>query len=179
MRRAILGIAAVTAIPLLALVILDFADARSPAPNLLPQDQRATSVLIEKGARRLTLLKEGQPFRTFEISLGTNPVGHKQQEGDRRTPEGVYVIDFKNARSRFHLALRISYPSAEDRKRAQDRDAPPGSDIMIHGIRNGLGWLGHLHLSYDWTDGCIAVANPEIQDIWAMVDIGTPVEIRP
>lgn len=177
MRRAIFGIVALATVLLLGLVIWDFASRR--APDMVPPDQRATSILIEKGARQLTLLKDGKPLRTYEVSLGTNPVGHKQQEGDRRTPEGIYAIDFKNVRSRFHLALRISYPNAEDRKRAQDRGVPPGSDIMIHGIRNGLGWLGNLHLSHDWTDGCVAVTNPEIQDIWTMVDVGTPVEIKP
>lgn len=179
MRRAILGIVALVVVVLLGLVIWDFADARKPAPDMVPPDQRATSILIEKGARQLTLLKDGKPLRTYEMSLGTNPVGHKQQEGDRRTPEGVYAIDFKNRRSRFHLALRISYPNAEDRVRAQSHGVSPGSDIMIHGIRNGLGWLGNLHLSHDWTDGCVAVTNPEIQEIWAMVDVGTPVEIKP
>lgn len=179
MRRAILGIAVLIVLPLLGLVIWDFVDARGPKPEMRPANQRATSILIEKGARRLTLLRDGQSLKTYEVSLGTNPLGHKQQEGDRRTPEGAYAIDFKNARSRFHLALRVSYPNGEDRAQAQSNGTAPGSDIMIHGLRNGLGWLGNFHLSFDWTDGCVAVTNPEIREIWAMVDVGVPVEIKP
>jgi murein L,D-transpeptidase YafK len=105
--------------------------------------------------------------------------GYKQREGDGRTPEGRYAIDFKNPRSRFHLALRISYPDASDRDSARRRGVPPGGDIMIHGLPNGLGWLGKYHLWRDWTDGCIAVTNGQIEEIWASVDVGTPVEIRP
>jgi murein L,D-transpeptidase YafK len=118
-------------------------------------------------------------MNTYPISLGGNPLGHKQQEGDQRTPEGFYAIDFKNARSRFHLALRVSYPNAQDRERAATKGVPPGGDIMIHGLPNGLGWLGAIHRSRDWTDGCAAVTNQQIEEIWSLVDIGTRVEIRP
>ena len=99
--------------------------------------------------------------------------------GDGRTPEGAYAIDFKNARSRFHLALRISYPNAADRASAQRRGVPPGGDIMIHGLPNGLGWLAGLHLWRDWTDGCVAVTDAQIGEIWPLVDVGTTVEIKP
>ena len=179
MRRVLLGSAALIFIVLVLLVLVDVIVARQAPPKLAAPDQRATSIVIEKAARRLTLLRDGQPFRTYEVSLGTNPVGHKEREGDRRTPEGNYTIDFKNARSRFHLALRISYPNAKDVKRAEALGVKPGGDIMIHGIRNGFGWLGGLHRALDWTDGCAAVTDAEIQDIWALVDVGTPVEIKP
>jgi len=178
MRRLLIPVG-VVAILLVALAAWDFAKLGRQIPPLAAQDDRATSILIEKQARRLTLLRNDAVVKTYDIALGGHPTGHKQQEGDRRTPEGTYAIDFKNQRSRFHLALRISYPSAADRERARSQGVAPGSDIMIHGVRNGLGWLGELHRHFDWTDGCAAVTNTEIEEIWARVDVGTPVTIRP
>jgi murein L,D-transpeptidase YafK len=148
-------------------------------PSLAPVEQRVNKILVEKSRRRMTLFKDGSPLRMYDVALGSLPVGHKQQEGDGRTPEGVYALDFKNARSRFHLSVRVSYPSAEDREAARRRGVPPGGDIMIHGLPRGLGWLGSLHLLRDWTDGCIAVTNPEMEEIWSLVDTGTIVEIKP
>jgi len=148
-------------------------------PPLAPAGERATTIVVEKAARRLTLLRNGQTLATYAVALGSAPTGPKQQEGDGRTPEGAYAIDFKNARSRFHLALRISYPGAADRASAARRGVPAGGDVMIHGLPNGLGWLAGLHLRRDWTDGCIAVSNGQIEEIWRLVDVGTPVEIRP
>jgi murein L,D-transpeptidase YafK len=101
------------------------------------------------------------------------------REGDGRTPEGRYSIDSRNSRSRFHLALHISYPNADDRRTAQQRGVSPGGDIMIHGLPNGLGWLDKLHRKRDWTDGCVAVTNPEMEEIWAHVATGTAIEILP
>lgn len=106
-------------------------------------------------------------------------MGRKTQEGDGRTPEGQYTIDSRNSRSHFHLALHVSYPASGDRAAAQLRGVAPGGDIMIHGLPNGLGWLDRLHLKRDWTDGCIAVTNSEMDDIWAHVTTGTEVEIFP
>jgi len=148
-------------------------------PPLAPSDQRATSILVEKQARRMTLLRNGIALKRYDISLGGDPIGHKRQEGDSRTPEGRYLIDFKNDRSRFHLSMRVSYPNAADRESARKRGVPPGSDIMIHGLPNGLGWLGRWQLARDWTDGCIAVTNSEVEEIWSVVDVGTPIEIKP
>jgi murein L,D-transpeptidase YafK len=148
-------------------------------PLPVPADSRATSILIEKQARRLTLFKNDAALKTYAVSLGGDPIGQKQQEGDKRTPEGRYAIDFKHPKSRFHLALRISYPNDEDRTRARRRKTAPGGDIMIHGLPNGIGWLGGLALQRDWTDGCVAVTNAQIEEIWSMVDVGTAVEIRP
>jgi len=152
-------------------------DRRVPPPA--PPDARATLVVVDKTARRMTLLRNGSPLKTYDVALGRTPIGHKQQEGDGRTPEGRYQIDFKNARSGFHLSLRVSYPDLQDRASARQRGVPPGGDIMIHGLHRGLGWLGRLHLMRDWTDGCIAVTNGQIEEVWAMVDTGTAVEIRP
>jgi murein L,D-transpeptidase YafK len=149
------------------------------APPLAPPEQRADKIVVEKAARRMALLRDGTTLRSYDVSLGSDPIGHKQQEGDGRTPEGLYTIDFKNVRSRFHLSLRVSYPSAQDREAARQRGVPPGGDIMIHGLPRGLGSLGDFHLARDWTDGCVAVTNREIEEIWALVDTGTAIEIRP
>jgi murein L,D-transpeptidase YafK len=139
----------------------------------------ADKILVEKSVRRLTLIRAGKPLRVYRVSLGTHPIGPKEREGDGKTPEGRYVIDKKLMHSAFHRALHISYPNAPDRARAAVLGVSPGGDIMIHGLKNGLGWLGPLHHFSDWTQGCIAVTNAEIEEIWAMVAEGTPVEIMP
>lgn len=140
---------------------------------------KADRVLIDKGKRQLVLLRGSQPVKTYQVALGSAPKGPKRFEGDQRTPEGVYAIDFRNADSGFHRALRISYPNEADRVRALEAGVDPGGQIMIHGLKNGQGWLGRRHLGGDWTDGCIAVTNEEIEEIWSLVELGTPVEIRP
>ncbi|HEY6007038.1 MAG TPA: L,D-transpeptidase family protein [Geobacteraceae bacterium] len=136
-------------------------------------------VLIEKKARRLTLYSKGQAVKSYRVALGRNPAGPKEKEGDNRTPEGTYIIDSRNTKSRFHLALHISYPNAQDIERAKQQGVSPGGDIMIHGILNGFGWIGDLHRWSDWTRGCIAVTNKEIDEIGKLVANGTPVEIKP
>ena len=181
-RTIILALAGLAVVGIVAVGIVGW-DLLKPGdrkiPPLASPDRRATSILVEKQARRMTLLRHGTALKTYDISLGGDPVGHKQQEGDSRTPEGRYVIDFKNDRSRFHLSMRVSYPNAADRESARKRGVPPGSDIMIHGLPNGLGWLGRWQLARDWTDGCIAVTNSEVEEIWSVVDVGTPIEIKP
>jgi murein L,D-transpeptidase YafK len=179
MRRGLLAFAAVAALGLAALVAWDFIKPGREIPPLAEASRRATSIVVEKEARRLTLLQGDTVIKTYRTSLGSNPIGHKQREGDSRTPEGRYTIDGRNSRSRFHLSLHISFPDAADRARAAQNAVPPGSDIMVHGLRNGLGWLAGLHLVRDWTDGCIAVTNAEMEEIWALVDTGTPVQIKP
>lgn len=178
-RRILIGTAAAVAIAVIGTVAWDFLKLSGRSQAAAAPGERATAILVEKGARRMTLIRDGAPLRSYEVSLGRTPTGHKQQEGDARTPEGRYAVDFKNARSRYHLALRVSYPTAEERADAARRGVPPGGDIMIHGIRNGLGWLGTLHRALDWTDGCVAVTNSEIEEIWRLVEVGTPIEIRP
>ncbi|MCV9940591.1 L,D-transpeptidase family protein [Boseaceae bacterium BT-24-1] len=158
---------------------LEFTQAFRTLPALASTDAQATRVVVEKAARRLTLERDGRVLARYTIALGSNPTGQKTREGDGRTPEGIYAVDFKHPRSRYHLALRISYPDAGATEAARQAGVSPGSDIMIHGIRNGLGWLGGLHRERDWTDGCVAVTNAEIREIWSRVPEGTPVEIRP
>jgi murein L,D-transpeptidase YafK len=142
-------------------------------------DVIADKVVIEKKARKLTLLSKGQQLKTYKVALGRNPEGPKEKEGDNKTPEGSYIIDSRNTKSRYHLALHISYPNAQDSQRAKQKGVRPGGNIMIHGIMNGLGWVGGLHRWFDWTKGCVAVTNPEIEEIARLVPNGTPVEIRP
>jgi murein L,D-transpeptidase YafK len=178
-RRVLVATSCLAALAFLTIVAWDFLKLNRRAAAMAPAQERADTVLVEKAARKITLLRDGRPVRTYPMSLGGNPTGHKQREGDQRTPEGLYAIDFKNARSRFHLALRVSYPNARDREHAAQKGVPAGGDIMIHGLPNGLGWLGAIHRSRDWTDGCAAVTNQEIEEIWSLVDVGTRVEIRP
>jgi murein L,D-transpeptidase YafK len=139
----------------------------------------ADRVLIEKKARRLTLFTNGEVIKTYKIALGGNPVGPKERQGDNKTPEGIYTIDSRNGNSGYHLALHISYPNADDKRRARERGVAPGGDIMIHGIKNGFAGLGLSHAEKDWTEGCIAVTNQEMEEIYRFVPNGTIVEIRP
>lgn len=139
----------------------------------------ADRILVEKKERRLTLFSKGKPLKAYQIALGGNPNGPKERQGDNKTPEGIYRIDSRNKNSQFHLSLHISYPNEKDKKRARELGVSPGGDIMIHGIKNGLSWVGEQHAEIDWTKGCIAVTDEEIEEIDKMVPIGTVVEIRP
>jgi murein L,D-transpeptidase YafK len=135
-------------------------------------------IVVFKHERRLELQRDGQTLKSYRVALGFNPTGHKLRQGDGRTPEGTYVIEGRNPNSRFHLSLRVSYPDAIDAARAQAVAASPGGDIMIHGVgREPRGRA--LHPRRDWTEGCIAVSDKEIEEIWASVPDGTPIEIRP
>jgi murein L,D-transpeptidase YafK len=139
----------------------------------------ADRIIIHKKERTMELMRAGQVIKTYKIALGGQPVGPKMRQGDHRTPEGVYVIDRRNAQSQFHRSLHISYPSASDRERAGKVGVSPGGDIFIHGLPNGYGFIGSAHRARDWTDGCIAVTDQEIEEVWTLVDNGTLVEIRP
>lgn len=150
----------------------------SPDPHSQPT-QKADSILILKRDHVLELLSAGRVIRTYKVALGRGGLAPKQREGDARTPEGHYIIDSRVANSGYYRALHVSYPNEEDRKRAEKLGVAPGGAIMIHGIKNGLGWIGSAHRQYDWTLGCIAVTDPEIDEIWSLVPVGTPVEIRP
>jgi murein L,D-transpeptidase YafK len=141
--------------------------------------RQADKIVIVKSARTMTLLSGNRILKTYKVALGTMPVGPKRIEGDHRTPEGDYVIDSRNSQSRFHLSLHISYPSAADQQRARALGTRPGGDIMIHGLPRSFAYLGALHRQTDWTDGCVAVTNAEIEEIWKLVPVGTKVEIRP
>jgi len=139
----------------------------------------ADKVLIEKKERRLTLLSKGEVIKTYKIALGGNPVGPKERQGDNKTPEGTYIIDSRNRDSDYHLSLHISYPNEKDKMRAKELGVSPGGDIMIHGIKNGFSLVGASHAEVDWTKGCIAVADEEMEEIYKLVPNGTIVEISP
>lgn len=143
------------------------------------QKGSADRIVIEKKARRLQLLANGEVLKTYRIALGGNPIGPKEREGDKKTPEGTYIIDARNKRSRYHRSLHISYPNEKDRKKAEELGVSPGGDIMIHGIKKGFSWVGDAHTEVDWTQGCIAVTDEEIEEISRLVPNGTIVEIRP
>lgn len=162
-------------------VVLGFLAAAAYAnwpDNPLPAGTVVDSVLVLKGERKLILLDRGNPVREYRIALGGNPVGPKAREGDRKTPEGQYVIDYRNKNSAFHLALHVSYPDVVDRARASAQGIDPGGLIMIHGIRNKLWFFGRFHRAIDWTNGCIALTDWEIEELWRLVADGTPIEIR-
>lgn len=147
--------------------------------NSLPVGTTIDRIVVEKSLRRLSVFRDGKQIKIYRIALGRNPVGAKQEEGDMKTPEGIYKIDGRNPQSSFHLALHVSYPSAEDDKRAGARGVSAGHDIMIHGIQNGRGWIGAFHRFNDWTAGCIAVTDEEIEELWRVTPDGTTIEIRP
>jgi murein L,D-transpeptidase YafK len=179
----------VTALVMASSMAVAHASAPEPANPSLPTEsgalpvplplEAADYVLVRKGERRLYLLREGRVLRSYPVRLGLNPEGHKLQEGDFRTPEGVYSVAARNPRSEFFLSLKVSYPSPEDRDSARRRGVPPGGEIMIHGLPN----VPRKPLSYyrdiDWTNGCIAVNNDDMLEIWLLTRNRIPVEIRP
>lgn len=146
-------------------------------PVMAAAAEQADEIRVFKAAREMQLLRDGQVIARYDISLGASPEGHKRAEGDEKTPEGTYAIDWRNQSSVAHLSLHISYPNAEDAAQAQARGTSPGGQIMIHGLPNGWGVFGRLHLLYDWTNGCIAVTNAEMREIWSLVPNGTPITI--
>jgi tetratricopeptide (TPR) repeat protein len=139
----------------------------------------ASKILIEKTERRLTLFSKDKVLKSYKIALGGNPNGPKEKKGDNKTPEGTYMIDSRNGDSRYHLSLRISYPNEKDKKRAKELGVSPGGNIMIHGLKNGFSRIGDLHTELDWTNGCIAVTDEEIEEIARLAPNGTIVEIKP
>lgn len=143
------------------------------------QHGQADRILIEKEERRMTLFSKGKALKTYRVALGPNPAGHKERQGDNKTPEGTYLIDSRKRGSIYHISLHISYPNERDRKRSKELGVAPGGDIMIHGLKKGFSHIGALHASRDWTQGCIAVTNQEIEEIDRLVPDGTLVEIRP
>lgn len=151
----------------------------TPTPPPLPPGTVADRIRVRKQARELTLLQGSRELRTYQVALGPNPTGHKQFEGDGRTPEGRYFIDWRNPNSDFHLSLKISYPNRADTTYARAAKRSPGGQIFIHGLPNGHGGLGASHRLRDWTAGCVAVTNEEIEEIWRVVPNGCVVEIEP
>jgi len=161
---------------LLFSVSLEAPAARSRAK---PPKSQADRILIEKAARRMTLFQGEETLKIYRIALGREPVGPKREQGDGKTPEGRYRIDGRNPQSAFHLSLRISYPNAADQAQAAERGVKPGNHIMIHGQPNGLPDIGGSSALYDWTDGCVALSNAEIEEVWKLVPNGAAVEILP
>lgn len=161
-----------------ALAAFALVAAAGPAAGQAAQSlPTADFVLVDKSARVLTLFADGRPYRNYTgLQLGAAPEGHKQFEGDERTPEGRYTIDYGNPDSSYWLSLHISYPNDADRAFAEERGRSPGGAIFIHGQPN---WLPFGRLPGDWTDGCIALGNAEIEELWGLVPDGTPIEIRP
>jgi len=140
---------------------------------------RADHVVVLKKERTLELLSRGNVIKTYKVALGGDPVGPKTRHGDHKTPEGLYVLDFRNAHSQFYKAIHISYPNEHDRTLARKNGVSPGGDVFVHGLPNGSGFIGAAHRLKDWTDGCIAVTDAEIDEIWKAVPDGTEIEIRP
>jgi murein L,D-transpeptidase YafK len=141
--------------------------------------EKADAVLVVKSERRLYLMKGDKVLEAYPVTLSGEPKGHKQQQGDGRTPEGHYLLDHKNINSKFYKSIHISYPNAQDRENAKNRGVSPGGDIMIHGMPNGWGWAWPVLQLYPWTEGCIALSDKDMDGVWAAVDVGTPIEIRP
>lgn len=148
-------------------------------PLLAAPVEKADRVLVEKGKRRLSLYRGDRLLVSFKVALGFDPVGHKQQEGDGRTPEGRYVLDFKKPNSAYYRAIHISYPNAHDRASARQRGVSPGGAVMLHGQPNGYAWAQAATQLRDWTLGCIALRNEDMEVVWQSVDAGTPIDIKP
>jgi murein L,D-transpeptidase YafK len=157
-------------VALIVVALSGFADDSAP---------RVDRVIVLKQERTLQLISGGKVLKTYKVALGGNPIGSKVQQGDHRTPEGIYVLDHRNVHSQYYKSIHISYPNAADRANAAKLHVAPGGDIFLHGLPNGYGWVGSEHRLKDWTDGCVAVTDKEIDEIWKLVADGTPIEIRP
>ena len=162
-------------IGILLIVLLPLLDGGLQASGFPTADK----VLVDKSDRKLHLLMDGEIFRTFDIALGIRPVGDKEYEGDFRTPEGTYLLDMRNPDSEFFLSIHVSYPDRQDIREARSKGVDPGGAIMIHGQPNEPTRSETYYRTQDWTNGCIAVSNSDMIDIWLMTPDDTPIEIRP
>src|ERR1044071_5589431 len=152
-----------------ALSLVGHADSTRAVAKPSPNRVLADSIVVEKSQHGLSLYREGTLVRTYLVALGQQPVGDKVRIGDMRTPEGIFRIEARNPESRYHRSLRISYPDAAHRAKARALGVSPGGDIMIHGLPDRQAWVGAAHRDFDWTEGCIAVTNAEIEEIWSAV----------
>ncbi len=143
----------------------------------LNTSKKIDKIQVIKHERKLIVFSNGEKLKTYKISLGKEPIGKKEFEGDKKTPEGVYIINDKNPKSGYYLNLGISYPNESDKRLAEKLNKKPGGQIKIHGLRNGFGFIGKFHRFFDWTLGCIAVTNKEIEELYNNVPIGTEIEI--
>jgi murein L,D-transpeptidase YafK len=142
-------------------------------------EEIADSVLVEKSKNTLTLLKNGKSIATYHVVFGGNPVGHKEHEGEKKTPEGIYTLDSKNANSAYSKAIHISYPNAQDIANAKSKGVPAGGAVMIHGQKNGFGWASIAVQRINWTAGCIALSNEDMEKVWKSISVPTTIEIKP
>jgi len=154
------------------LLLAGIAAAQDSSPNV---DQ----VIVYKHDRKLVLLSQGKEVKSYRVALGGEPVGAKKRQGDHRTPEGSYVLDSRNPHSQYYKAYHISYPNKDDVASAKKLGVSPGGDIMLHGLPKDYAWVGKAHTLHDWTNGCIAVTDEEMDELWEVIRVGTPIEIRP
>ncbi len=167
-----------TVLVLLVLVLAVIGYAMYPSEKL-PAGVRIDKLEVYKANRLLVAYADGKAVKKYAIALGGNPAGHKQIEGDSKTPEGTYTINDKNPNSDYHKNLGVSYPNAQDQATAQKMGKSAGGDIKLHGLRNGTGWLGRWHRALDWTQGCMALTDDEIDELYAHTPVGTPIIINP
>ncbi len=161
--------------PRLLLALLLSLACLSTQADTLPIDK----ILILKSERRLEVISQGETIRQYRVSLGRYPIGHKQQQGDQRTPEGIYTIDWRHESPQFNLSMHVDYPNIKDRMAAWDRGVDPGGMIMIHGTPINGEFPEWFYKGLDWTDGCIALQNSDMKELWDLVPDGTLVDIRP
>lgn len=173
MRRNILSVFGITLFFVVLNLLWIFPE------NSMAMLTQADKVVVIKSERLLVLLRNGEIIKSYKVALGKRPEGPKERAGDSRTPEGLYSLDRRNVNSRFHRALHISYPNADDIRHAKEHGVSPGRDIMIHGLPKSFEDVGEWHRIVDWTKGCIAVTNSEIDEILKLVPDGTPIEIKP
>jgi murein L,D-transpeptidase YafK len=148
-------------------------------PLIFAQNTRVDYLVVYKRERKLVLLSQGKELRSYKVALGGEPVGPKTRQGDHRTPEGLYVLDSRNPNSHYYKAFHISYPNAKDVAAAKRSSVSPGGEIMLHGLPKDYAWVGKAHVLHHWTDGCVAVTDEEMDEIWNLVRVGTPIEIKP
>ena len=148
-------------------------------PCLVFSIDKADAVVVDKSDAKLYLMKQGIIYASFPVTFGREPKGHKQQQGDERTPEGHYTLEYKNSNSSYYKSIHISYPNAQDRENARKLGVNPGGDIMIHGQANGWEWASVFVQLFNWTNGCIALKNNDMDRVWEAVDSGIPIEIKP
>jgi len=179
MRPDIFRVRAAVLFVFAAGLLLSFAALAAPADTSGTANGPADRIIVEKSKRRMTLLRGQQEVAVYRVALGRDPIGPKVMRGDNRTPEGLYFIDCKIRNSVYHRALHLTYPNLDDLTRADSLGVSPGNHIAIHGMSKRQLWMGDVQYLFDWTNGCIALTNSEIEEIWDLVLPWTPVEIKP
>lgn len=161
-----------------ALILFSLTSFSAHTEELTLKSSSVDRILVEKSKRRMQLYCGNNVVKTYKIALGKNPIGHKEKQGDFKTPEGIYKITGKNPQSQFYKSLRISYPNQQDIICAKKNCVNPGGDIMVHGLNKKSAWIGKAHTNMDWTHGCIAVSNEEIEEIYSLTKVGATIEIK-